>query len=101
MTTTAWVMAELASYLAAPVNRSIFDRLLTSIRSSPGVRFIPASRELFDAGAELYAARVDKAWSLVDCISFLVMQREGLTEALTTDHHFTQAGFVTLLAGQT
>jgi predicted nucleic acid-binding protein len=41
--------------------------------------------------------RPDKWWSLTDCISFIVMQQEGLTEALTTDHHFEQAGFKILL----
>ena len=30
-------------------------------------------------------------------ISFLVMGQHGITEALTADHHFEQAGFVTLL----
>ncbi len=42
-------------------------------------------------------ARADKEWSLVDCASFVVMQQRGLTEALTTDRHFEQAGFVRLL----
>ena len=53
-------------------------------------------RHLF-ATCELYRARPDKDWSLPDCISFMVMEREGLTEALTGDHHFEQAGFVPLL----
>ena len=39
----------------------------------------------------------DKEWTLTDCISFVVMQREGITDALTADHHFEQAGFVALL----
>ena len=39
----------------------------------------------------------DKEWSLVDCASFVIMKQRGVTEALTTDHHFEQAGFVRLL----
>ena len=41
--------------------------------------------------------RLDKDWSLTDCISFIVMRRRGLTDALTSDHHFEQAGFTILL----
>jgi len=45
----------------------------------------------------MYQRRPDKNWSLTDCISFVVMQDHGITEALTGDHHFEQAGFVALL----
>ena len=31
------------------------------------------------------------------CISFVVMGERSLTEALTSDHHFEQAGFTALL----
>ncbi|MFA7235342.1 MAG: PIN domain-containing protein [Phycisphaeraceae bacterium] len=95
--TTAWVMTELAAYLAAPYNRALFHAIIASLRNSPSVQFIPASQELFDRGIGLYAARSDKAWSLTDCISFIVMQREGLADALTADRHFSQAGFDALL----
>jgi predicted nucleic acid-binding protein len=47
---------------------------------------------------ELYRSRYDKPWSLTDCISFVVMADEGLTEALTGDRHFEQAGFKAMLA---
>ncbi len=42
-------------------------------------------------------ARPDKAWSLCDAVSFLLMRERGEPEALTTDHDFEQAGFVRLL----
>jgi len=44
-------------------------------------------------GLTLYEARPDKVYSLTDCISMQVMRREGLTDVLTNDHHFTQEGF--------
>ena len=50
-----------------------------------------------ERGLALYDARPDKQWSLTDCISFLVMQDRRITEALTGDHHFEQAGFTALL----
>jgi len=58
---------------------------------------IPASSELFEAGLELYRSRADKQWSMTDCISFVVMRREGITDALTADRRFEQAGFHVLL----
>ena len=54
-------------------------------------------KTLFGARVEFYSARGDKDWTLTDCISFVVMKREDLTEALTGDKHFEQAGFNTLL----
>jgi len=30
---------------------------------------------------------------MTDCISFLVMEEQGLHDALTADEHFVQAGF--------
>ena len=40
---------------------------------------------------------VDKEWGLIDCVSFVVMEYRGITEALTSDAHFEQAGFQALL----
>ncbi len=96
--TTRWVVAEVADALAAPLWRERASVFLERSRSSAGLRVIQDSDRLFERGSELYRSRNDKGWSLTDCISFIVMADEGLTEALTGDHHFEQAGFTALLA---
>jgi len=70
---------------------------LQFLRTSPSVTIVPAEQSLFDRGATLYDERPDKAWSLTDCISFIVMQDYSLRDALTGDHHFEQAGFNVLM----
>ena len=96
--TTAWVVTEIADALAMPRQRGLFVDLLEQLSSDPSMTIVPATDELFNRGVNLYARRPDKAWSLTDCISFVVMREYGLTEALTGDRHFEQAGFRALLA---
>jgi len=67
-------------------------------RASPRTQIVPLDSRLLQRGLDLFAGRHDKNWSLTDCISFVVMQDEDLTEALTGDSHFEQAGFKALLA---
>jgi predicted nucleic acid-binding protein len=64
--------------------------------ASSAIRVIPQSRESFLAGLQLYRARPDKGYSLVDCISMQTMRQEGLSEVLTNDRHFEQEGFKAL-----
>jgi len=95
--TTGFVLIEVADALSDPQNRDVFLRLLEGIRASADIDVIPPDQSLFDAGVALFSRRSDKSWSLTDCISFVVMGEHGLTEALTADRHFEQAGFVALL----
>ncbi|MBI1372981.1 MAG: PIN domain-containing protein [Phycisphaera sp.] len=96
--TTEWVFAECADgFSARPELRAVVAEVIRDTYENPAARVIPATHESFRDGFDLFRARADKAWSLTDCISFAVMRGEGLTEALTTDRHFTQAGFRTLL----
>ena len=69
------------------------ERLL----GDPNVEVIPQSRQGFLTGLELYRERLDKTYSLTDCISMQTMRREGLTEVLTNDRHFQQEGFRVLI----
>ncbi len=98
LTTTEWVLTELADGLArSPRGRAEFLSTLGDLHADGHVTIIESSHSLFVEGTQLYGVRPDKEWSLTDCISILVMQRAGITEALTGDHHFEQAGFVALL----
>jgi predicted nucleic acid-binding protein len=53
--------------------------------------------DLHRAALALLQARSDKDYSLCDAVSFVLMRARGLHDALTTDHHFEQEGFVRLL----
>lgn len=97
LVTTDWILTEVADALADEHNRAKFIYFLGFLRSRPDVEMVRASSPLFDQGLELYRTRLDKDWSLTDCISFVVMEGMGLTDALTGDHHFEQAGFTALL----
>src|SRR5438552_3106053 len=81
--TTEWVLTEVADALSGPEQRPLFLELLSQLHYQPGVAIVEANHELFDRGVVLYGERMDKAWSLTDCISFIVMQEQGITEALT------------------
>lgn len=95
--TTAWVLTELADGLARSRVRSVFRRVLEDLKANPTHVIVPPDHELWHKGIELYDSRTDKQWSLTDCLSFVVMNDRGITEAVTGDHHFEQAGFVALL----
>lgn len=95
--TTAWVLTEVGDALAAPAFRLVFRDLMEELWTDEETEIVSASDALFRRGVEFIARRLDKAWSLTDCLSFVVMRDRGLVEALTGDHHFEQAGFRALL----
>ena len=97
LVTTAWVLLEFANAIAASRARERFERVLARLRSEGDAEIIAPEPNLFDSGCEFFIAHRDKEWSLTDCISFVVMRDRGLTDALTADRHFEQAGFRVLL----
>ena len=95
--TTEFVLLELADALARPGDRLEFLAVRDAVIGDDHFHVVPASTGLLDRGLQLYRARTDKEWSLTDCISFVVMTEKGISEALTGDRHFEQAGFHALL----
>ena len=98
MVTTTWVLVEVGDAFSQPSNRMKYARLVTLLQSTPGIEVLPLSAGQFEAGTRYYASRPDKSWSLTDCISFVIMRERALRDALTTDHHFAQAGFRVLMS---
>jgi predicted nucleic acid-binding protein len=89
------VLVEYLAFLAkaAPSVRPQAGRLAARLFEDPRVVVVPQGHELFLDGLDLYRARPDKGYSLTDCISMLIMRRQGMTEILTHDRHFEQEGF--------
>ena len=94
---TEYVIVELGSALAGLEDRHLYVPFVRELLKDPSCVYVPASPALLRQGLELFDARPDKDWSLVDCISMIVMKQRRLKEALTTDKHFVQAGFRALL----
>ena len=97
LVTTEWVLVEFGNAYSHPRDRADFVTLYHSLVKHPRVMIVPADPHLFHRGVELFEQRPDKFWSLVDCLSFVVMRDGGINMALTGDQHFEQAGFTALL----
>ena len=100
LVTTDFVLLEVADALSNPPIRvqtiDFWDSLL-QLPPLLALQIIPAERSLLLDGWSLYKQRSDKDWGLTDCISIVVISREQITKAFTSDKHFEQAGFIRLL----
>jgi uncharacterized protein len=96
--TTEYVLLELGAVMSRGALRGVFVDFIDRARRDTYTEIVPASPELFEQGLRLFSARPDKDWSMVDCISFTVMERRGIQDALTGDKDYIQAGYRALLA---
>ncbi|MBU6402881.1 MAG: PIN domain-containing protein [Verrucomicrobia bacterium] len=98
LVTTDLVMLELADALCKVDHRQDAMAIWELLETDESIELVEVTRRVLHQGRELYATRADKDWPLTDCVSFVVMSSRGLSEALTADRHFEQAGFRALLA---
>lgn len=97
MVTTRAVLMEIGNALSKQRYRPAAVELLLSLENDPKVEIVPVSGDLYAQAFKLFSERTDKEWGLVDCVSFVVMRERGITDALTSDDHFRQAGFNALM----
>ncbi|MGK7927949.1 MAG: type II toxin-antitoxin system VapC family toxin [Spirulina sp.] len=97
--TTNYIITELVALLTSPLRlpRHQIVEFINSLKTSPYLDIIHINQEQDRAAWTLLSNRLDKTWSLVDCSSFVIMQEFRITDVLTTDRHFEQAGFIRLL----
>lgn len=94
--TTDAVLLEIGNAMARAF-KSEAAQVIEDFLTSEDVQVVRLTPELFERAFALYKSRPDEEWGLVDCISFVVMQDAGATDALTFDRHFAQAGFRALM----
>jgi uncharacterized protein len=97
LVTTQAILLEIGNALSKQRYRAAAIQLLESLETDSSVEVVLWTNSLYRLAFNLFKQREDKEWGLVDCISFIVMQDRGITDALTADIHFQQAGFRALL----
>jgi uncharacterized protein len=97
--TTDEVLAEVLTFYgnSGRYLRQKTTGFIHSILQDATIRVIEQTHGSFMAGLELYEQRLDKGYSLTDCISMQTMKQNQISEVLTRDRHFAQEGFVLLL----
>ena len=79
------------------VNRPGTVQFIQQCYKTANLQVVTVDTSLLARALQLYSERPDKTWGLTDCISFTVMWEKSLTDAVTADLHFVQAGFRALL----
>ena len=94
--TTEAILIEIGNALSV-AQRAAAVRFITQCYATPNIHVVPVDTGLLNRALGLYGERTDKEWGLTDCISFVVMSDQSLTDAMATDRHFIQAGFRALM----
>ena len=93
---TEAVLIEVGNALSA-INRTAAVQFIQQCYQTANLQVVSVDTRLLTRALQLYHERPDKTWGVTDCISFVVMQEQGLINAVTADEHFVQAGYRALL----
>ena len=95
--TTDYVVDETVTLLLVRHSDAAATDFLQTIEQSQAIRIEWVDPDRFYAASALFRKHKDKQWSFTDCASFITMRELRVRDAFSTDHHFTQAGFVALI----
>jgi uncharacterized protein len=99
LVTTDSVLLEILNYFSSYGSDARLKAVNISNRilGRADIETVEQTRDLLLDGLRLYEGRLDKGYSLTDCISMNVMRARDIDSVLTHDNHFTQEGFTILL----
>lgn len=96
--THSYIIAEYVALAnSRKLSRSSVLHFVVDLLNDPDIETVWVGQSIHRAAIELLLLRQDKTYSLCDAVSFILMRERGIAEALTTDRHFEQEGFVRLL----
>ena len=95
--TTDAILLEIGDALSRPPWRASARDVISDLIDAPEIEIVSTDRQLFHEALEFFAKHDDKTYGLTDCISFVAMRERGITQALTCDKHFVQAGSQALM----
>jgi predicted nucleic acid-binding protein len=96
--TTDYVIDETATLLKIRRAGRAIHGLFTMLETSLALTLTRIDAERFQASQDYYVKHLDHDYSFTDVTSFIVMCELQITDAFTHDDHFTEAGFVRMLA---
>lgn len=96
LVTTSYVVDEIVTFLNSRRQHAKAIRVGDNLLTASSVQLVHVDEDLFRDGWSYFKKHPDKTFSLTDCISFVLMKRFEISEALTFDRHFEQAGFTKL-----
>jgi predicted nucleic acid-binding protein len=94
---TDYVVDEAVTLAKARSGARVALRILDLIEQSVGIRVERIDAARFDETKAFFRRHADHEYSFTDCSSFVLMREIGLRRALTSDRHFSEAGFEALL----
>jgi predicted nucleic acid-binding protein len=94
---TDYIIDEAATLAKARAGPHASLSLLELVDRSAGFSMIWIGPQRFQSAKAHFRKHADHGYSFTDCTSFVVMRELGVADALTTDHHFVEAGFKALL----
>jgi len=95
--TTDYVLDEAATLLKARGGGHLLPDFFNLVTGSRAVRVEWMHPTRFAKAKDFFLRHADHGYSFTDCVSFVLMRELRLTDALTTDKHFPEAGFKALL----
>jgi uncharacterized protein len=93
--TTSAILLEIGNALSRNYKAESIQ-VLHHLLNDESTTIVQLTPESLIQSFDRYQQYPDKQWGLVDCFSFVTMEKYQVRQALTFDRHFTQAGFEVL-----